>query len=266
MFAKLKQNFFTSVVGVMFMALMAAYLAAPTFVQAAGHITYRNVAAYLRTPYVEYPLYVLDVASGNTTDMTAGTDGVLAVTTINAVAAPTITSFKPTPYPCKVDIAIKEATAGGTLACTGDVVLVGYDQFGNRKTETITTDLAEVQTSIVTSSRVYGRLESFATSGCSGGAEANDRIRISCSHWVGLPMPVESVSGVLAVCAYDQTGPSTACYTSTDLMTGETDIDITDGDYAVNGDGLIGETPASWGGTLADGDRIQIRVRPPNGL
>src|SRR5688572_13079073 len=109
---------------------------------AAGHIGIYNVLPVLRTKMIEVPLYVLDNGS-NTTDTTAGREGVLATTTLNGVTSITMTTFEPPPYPCKIELVAKEATAGGTLTCTGDVTISGRNQFGTFVTETITSDIVE---------------------------------------------------------------------------------------------------------------------------
>lgn len=248
--------------------LLAGWLAAPMLADAAGHIGLANLNTTLRTyPVFRMPVFVLNNASGNTTDTTDGIDGVLAHPTLNAVTTLSITSFSPTPYPCKLELLAKEATNDGTLTCTGDVSIVGKNYLGETISETITSDIVEATP--VVSAKVYASVTSITTSGCSGGAEAGDVFRVACSNTVGLPWKIQNGNAFLSICGFDASANSESCYTYSTLTTGETDVELATAANGwtanINVAGMVGETPQAFGGTIADGDALMVRFRWPAG-
>lgn len=209
---------------------------------AAGHIGFRNVVSYMRTKEITFHLNPTHA----TNDVTAGTDGVLAVTTANAVTSYTLTAFSPPVSPCKVNLLfIDDATTPNTLgACA--FTIVGYDQYGNAVSETT----ASVGESNVESARVYEKLTRVTATGCTAGGDATDYFRIACSDEYGVGMPISDPDQVVA-CVYD--GTNTICRES-----GDTGFDA-----AVDTDDDSIDIESINGITITDGDAVMIRVRSP---
>ncbi len=259
----------------------------PQIVEAAGHIGFRNVLPYLRTQKVTYQVWVPDTGA-NSTDTTVGLNGIIAK---EAWAAGTVTlantsTIEVPPYPCKLMIYPKDVSNNNVLACTGDMIICGYNQFGQpvgdravsggtgSGCETISTNF--VEGTPVKSERVYERVTSFTVSSCTGGGSpTDDFLQIACAPDIGLPFPIENYQGVISVClAENDSGAAEnlQCFggQSADGVADSEDVDLGDDsitlyDNAVNTTG-IGEDDIGSDFTLGDGDLVHIRVRPPAGL
>lgn len=183
-----------------------------------------------------------------------------------------------TPYPCKLAIYAKDGDNSGTLTCTGDIVLCGFNQFadpvnmrsGNQMCETLTADV--IEGTAIKTSRVYEKLTSFSAAGCSGNTHVSqDVIVVACAPDIGLPFPIKGTGAVVSVCAYDASASNAEfCWTSGSISE---DIDVDDSSVAIfenviNTTG-VGNDDATLGGAgtlqFNDGDNVLIRVRAPEG-
>lgn len=222
-------------------ALVALFVAYIGSALAAG-LTYKSVESYLRTKQTVFQTS-LTVAG----DVTAGTNGVLGITTANAVTSYSLSAFSPPVSPCKVNlIFIDDATTPNTLgAC--NFTLVGLDQYGKPVRETV----SSVGETAVQSERVYEKVTSVqSTSSCTAGGDAADYFRVACSDEYGVGMPISDEPQV-TLCIYDDSADDIICYESGDSnFDGAVDID----DDAIDIGDLF---------TLAADDVVYIRVRSP---
>jgi len=247
-----------------------------------------ELRAYERTAVLQVPS-----TGANTTDVTRGVAGVVAVGTINGTdggvtftdggfldsgvavdggvtftdggsrASFTITGtdLAPPPYPCKLQVLLKDGTNDSTLTCSS-VTVRGRTQFGS----TISDTVSGVTETAANTARVFEVVDSVAAAGCAGAGAATDVLRVACSSVVGLPAKPPAGSdgraAIASACIFDQSGTNEAnCYRANQLTAGTSGSYDTD-DAAVDCSALAALSPSI---TLAKGDVCQIRMRWPLG-
>lgn len=229
---------------------------------AAGHIGISNVRNYLRTNVETYTIGIpaadADIASGISAVLNSQSVNGLSV---EADVAWTSTISRP-PYPCRLLVDMVDASANGTVACTGDVVICGLNQFGSPVDavdgcETIATTISEAG---VSSAYVYESVASVSVTDltCSGAADAGDHFRVACQPEIGLQFPLSTYTGIISLCVAD----ASASYLLNCWDGAELSDDWDQGDSSINVAGVASEDPDI---TLADGDIVYIRYRAPSG-
>lgn len=232
-------------------ALIALLVLVPLVAFALVEPKHLSPEARLRT--LSIPMYHA-IAAG---DVTAGTNGVIGITSINGVAAPSITTPSAMQFPSRLSIILLDTVGvNDTLTCAS-VTVAGRNQFGVSIRETVNT-ISETR---ALTSNVFSVVTSITGATCAGASDANDRLRVSVSEFLGSPLRLRAVGDVVSACIVDSSDGTAAleaadpviCYTGAQLNTAGAInlqyhwIDMTDAQLA---------TPA------ADFDPITITVRP----
>jgi hypothetical protein len=112
--------------------------------------------------------------------------------------------FKPGPFPSKLKVLIADGNADDTLTCT-NVVVYGFDQFGNAIKDSSITSLAETVTESAASmtAKVFEKV-TRVTATCANG-DSSDYLLLMSSWKIGLPMKISGGEAVKSIC-YSRTG------------------------------------------------------------
>lgn len=170
--------------------------------------------------------------------------------------------YGPFPYPCKLQAVWKDHPDSGlsaTVACTGALYFAGKDQFGNIVSESITTDLTEAGAGVLKTERVYEELTYFSASTCAN-MEEQDRLQISCSPEIGMPLRSDTKTAIKSFCRRVPTEGTPNSHPSYCYATGTLTYDTTD--YSVRLDNISGGPDA--GAAYINGDKIDVRMRAPS--
>ncbi len=250
----------------LYLALVACAVGAwLSNLDAAGHLGPEGVLPELRTEQIEYVLQIQATnASGDGGTVTPGRRGVIATNTVNDVGVITLSrdggTISPPPYPCRVHVKTIDDDSDQTLTCAS-VLLEGWNQFGSKTSETISSVTETAQLS----ARVYENIDRITGTTCVGGASANDLLHVSCSQVVGLPWRTSSQNGIergsiTNVCVLDQSATNESyCYRPRDVLAEGATAEYDTNDNSVNCLKLTdaGVPPLA----TATGDICQVRQR-----
>jgi hypothetical protein len=225
--------------------LVAGELAAQPKPKTAGRAD--GVSIELRTQEIVRTMDVPSAAAS--TDITAGVDGVIFAVGVNTNATPArlYPAISALPYAAKLDVKLSDDANADTLVCTS-VTIEGYNQFGERVDETLTT----ISETNVESQHCYEKVVRIAGVGCtSNSGDADDVLRVAASAELCLPYRIEHKDAILSLSIWDLSATELFHFRQDQLT-----VDLIES--SVETDNL---TP-----TLAAGDVVRIRVRPPRGL
>lgn len=144
---------------------------------------------------------------------TNGLNGVVGATTINSVAAPSLTTtLVNPPHPARLTVSLVDASANDTLTCAS-VVIIGTNQFGKAVRETLTSLTETAQTTV----NVFETVSSVTGATCAGAQDAGDLLHVMMSAFWGLTVPIASWSDVERACIIDDSSTdNTLCAVSND--------------------------------------------------
>lgn len=190
---------------------------------------------------------------------TNGLNGVVGSTTINSVAAPSITTTAVNPpWPARLTVTLVDASANDTLTCAS-VTIVGTNQFGVAKTETLSTLTETAQTT----TNVFATVTSITGATCAGAQDAGDLLHVMVSAYYGLMVPVKAYTDVESVCIVDDSGSdNTLCAVSNDGSAADVQSAVTaskTNPYINLGLTMFGDPSSKT--ARADDDSVCFRVR-----
>jgi len=147
--------------------------------------------------------------------------------------------LRPPAAPSQLDIILVDVSANSTLTCAS-VTITGYNQFGAKVVETVST----VSETVKSTNNAFSQVLSVQMTGCAGGTSAtDDYLRVSGSIRYALPLRARQVGDIVSVCVRDQAaldagasqvicfgGTQLAGYSATDLTYNVVKMD--DGDIA----------------------------------
>lgn len=211
----------------------------------------------LRGQLIEVPL-----VGASTTSATLNTNGVIFKSsmminpTSTAIAVSHITATStigPLVWPAKLDVRVLDSGAASALECDS-IQIIGKDQFGNPKSETITGVTEATKESV----NVYSVVTKIIVLGCGGGTDVvGDSFILQQSDEVGLPFKIASESNIEALCVRDKSvaanGAAIVCASGPSAFV----ADIPKASIELDG---ISGFP-----TLETGDTAIVRVRAPGG-
>jgi hypothetical protein len=185
-----------------------------------GGISSKDVMPELRTQTFHYTSTQLRIVdeddkdkNGNlffrntTENNLAGYNGIVGRIAY-AAAIDSSSGFKPGPIPSKLKVLIMDGNADDTLTCT-NVVVYGFDQFGNAIKDNSITSLAETVTENAASmtTKVFEKV-TRVTATCANG-DSSDFLMLASSWKIGLPFKVSSAEAVKRICYSKVTTPMT---------------------------------------------------------
>jgi hypothetical protein len=186
-----------------------------------GGISSKNVTPELRTDIIHFTSNqhtIVDeddkdknglLYSRNTTaNNLAGYNGIVGKITY-AASIDASSGFKPGPFPSKLKVLIADGNADDTLTCT-DVVVYGFDQFGNAIKDSSLTSISETVTEAAASmtDKVFEKV-TRVTATCANG-DASDYLLLISSWKIGLPFKISGVEAVKSICIAKTTTKMTA--------------------------------------------------------
>jgi hypothetical protein len=186
-----------------------------------GGISSKNVMPELRTDIIHFTSNqhtIIDeddkdknglLFSRNTTaNNLAGYNGIVGKITY-AASIDASSGFKPGPFPSKLKVLIADGNADDTLTCT-NVVVYGFDQFGNAIKDSSITSLSETVTEAAASmtTKVFEKV-TRVTATCANG-DASDYLLLLSSWKIGLPFKISGVEAVKSICISKNTTKMTA--------------------------------------------------------
>lgn len=239
-----------------------------------GGIGTANVTTELRTD----TLFSGVIQVTTDADVTAGSDGVILVAPLASGATQynhvtQTSSIAAFPFPCKVQYKIADATPNAGFMSCSSATLIGFDQFGNALSESLTgtSSISETAKNTV---NVFESISRVAVTGCNAGgdgailATSADLVQLSCSLNVGLQFDIKNtvaadVGAVITACMYDTSASHVLCNrvsgtSDTTLLLKRSRVDFIHNSFDISGTGIGGVA-------IADGDSVRIRYRAPNG-
>lgn len=126
-------------------------------------------------------------------------------------------------YPARLTVQLADVTANDSLVCTS-ATLEGYDQFGKKVRETIST-LVDATPQVT--NNVFRRLTAVSAIGCSDGTDATDALVVALSSFVGLGVKVRTDADVEMACLRIAANTSYDCATDPGIATAVTLYDST---------------------------------------
>ena len=240
-------------------AIIAILICVPLI--ASALIAPKHLGKALRTSTFWIPSFQLAVVTANnSTDTTQDTNGVIAAIGLHDGTRPIIgpvwtSSIAALPYPSKLRVMLKDGSNDSTLTCA-TVTIVGKDQFGVQKTDTLSTLTESVQTG----ARVLESVSRITAATCAGGEGTDDTIQVSTSAWVGLPQKIRTACDLISVCYHAQTADA-LCFKGcgTDPTGNESFEEAAAIDYD---DDAIDLADATLDTAIAEDDVVSIRMRP----
>lgn len=158
-------------------------------------------------------------------------------------------------YPSTVTVDLIDESSDSTLACSS-MVLVGKDQFGAAKSETLSSLTETAQDSTT----VWSDISSITVTDCTGAETAGDAIQIKQSQEIGLGRKIRQASDVEAACIVDSSdSDNVKCAaqndtTATDI---ESAVDLSSHSIDISTAMFRGATKVAH----ADGDLVCLRLR-----
>lgn len=217
-------------------------------------------------PRPTYTVSVPGIPLRSTTEVTVGTNGVIARFSAQGAAGTLTPNFTTgisgIVYPSRLQVVMIDVTTNDTLACTS-VTILGRDQFGNAVSETVST----VNETAQTTNRAFASVSRISGVACGGGTEAGDYLRISTSFSLALPVKIRSYRDIQSACFVDASASNDViCYSGADLNTAGaiyTTVAITGG--SVNSY-VVDMVDAQLATAMADGDSFTMRIYVPDSL
>lgn len=220
-------------------------------------------------PRPTYEIVVPGIPLRNTTEVTVGTNGVIARFVAQGAAGSLTPNFTTgisgIPYPSRLQVIMIDVTTNDTLACTS-VTLQGFDQFGRAISETVNTVTETGQLTV----RAFSKVTRVSGVACGGGTEATDFLRISTSMAIGLPIKTRSVNDIHSACFVDASASNdVVCYSAANLSAASAYIANAALVPAGLGRADVYVVDMAAGGlatAMADGDSLILRIYQPDPL